>query len=361
MSDLRNTVDFSIIRYANCWEDPLVLIKGLDVKAGEKILSIASAGDNSFSLLSGDPELVVAVDLSAAQLYLVELKMLAIKNMEREEYIKFAGFFPSDKRIVIFNSLKDKLSAEAKQYWEHNAEAIEDGIIYFGKFEKYFQMFSSRILPWIHRKKTVDALLKPKSADQQKEFYESKWNSFRWRFFFKVFFSRYVMGKYGRDPEFLKEVKIPVSQFIFEQAEKHLSSVHCLENFILHFNLNGNFGNVLPHYVQPGVYEKVRKNIDRLTLFKGYAGQAIPAFGKFHKMNLSNIFEYMDKNTFENVSNELVDGLEANGRIACWNLMVPRKISAHNTKIEFLKPLSENLKTEDKGFFYSKFIIEEKK
>ena len=55
-------------------------------------MSIASAGDNTFSLLTLNPELIVAVDISKVQLFLVELKKIAILNFDREKYLQFAGF-----------------------------------------------------------------------------------------------------------------------------------------------------------------------------------------------------------------------------------------------------------------------------
>ncbi|MCZ8286509.1 MAG: DUF3419 family protein, partial [Bacteroidia bacterium] len=51
-------VDFNLIRYANCWEDAGILSEALDIPKGGKILSIASAGDNSFSLLLKEPALL---------------------------------------------------------------------------------------------------------------------------------------------------------------------------------------------------------------------------------------------------------------------------------------------------------------
>ena len=46
--------DFSFIRYAQCWEDADILLEALDIGEGDVCLSIASAGDNSLSLLSAD-------------------------------------------------------------------------------------------------------------------------------------------------------------------------------------------------------------------------------------------------------------------------------------------------------------------
>ena len=358
---LTDKVSFGFIRYANCWEDADILLEGLSPKPGDKILSIASAGDNSFSLLLNDPQLVVAVDVNKIQLYLVELKRSCIKNFDREQTLQFLGFRECATRIEMFNSIKPGLSAEALQYWELRSESIKKGIILDGKFERYFITFSRRIMPWIHSRKTTEELLRTKPEPEQQRYYTSKWNSWRWKMLFRIFFSKYVMGKYGRDPEFLKEVKVSVPDYIFKKAGKHLRSKAAQENFILRFNLTGNFGNLLPHYLLPGNYEKIKSNLSRLVIKEGYAEDAIREHGKFDRMNLSNIFEYMNKDLFIKTANDLLNGLNDKGRMAYWNLMVPRRISGLlPERAQYLKELSLELSERDKGFFYNQFIVDEK-
>lgn len=75
---------FDIVRYANCWEDADVLLKALNPKEGGVYLSIASSGDNVFSLLSQNPSLVLTVDISSAQLACVELRKIAFLNFSYE-------------------------------------------------------------------------------------------------------------------------------------------------------------------------------------------------------------------------------------------------------------------------------------
>ena len=50
------------LRYASCWEDAGVVAEGLAPLAGSRCLSVASAGDNTFSLLARGPERLLAVD-----------------------------------------------------------------------------------------------------------------------------------------------------------------------------------------------------------------------------------------------------------------------------------------------------------
>ena len=155
---LTEKVDFEIIRYANCWEDADILLKGLNPKAGGRFLSVGSAGDNSFSLLTTRPELVVAVDVSPVQLYLIELKKVAIKHLTYEKVLDFLGFQDTNNRLAVFEQLKMYLHPETAYYWSLHLDEIKNGVIHQGKFEKYFQLFVQKVLPFIHSKKTIKAL-----------------------------------------------------------------------------------------------------------------------------------------------------------------------------------------------------------
>jgi S-adenosylmethionine-diacylglycerol 3-amino-3-carboxypropyl transferase len=358
--DLTQRAAFDFIRYANCWEDPEILIKGLDAKPGGQILSVGSAGDNSFSLLTTNPSVVVAVDVSMTQLHLIALKKACIKQLNDDELIAFLGFMPSETREQVFNKLKTNLDPTVRAYWEHHIEAIRLGVVHQGKFEKYFKLFSQKILPWIHTKTTTQALLSPKSAADQQAFYDQRWNTWRWRLLFKVFFSKYVMGKFGRDPEFLKEVKLSVGDFIFQKAERHLQSRQAQENHFLRYNLTGTFGTALPHYLEADNLPLVRQRLDKLHLFAGYAQEAIQQYGTFNSMNLSNIFEYMNPELFQSTAEPLIASMPIGGRIGYWNLMVPRRISGIlPEKAKYLRDLSTQLTQQDKGFFYNQFVVDE--
>jgi S-adenosylmethionine-diacylglycerol 3-amino-3-carboxypropyl transferase len=358
--ELTKKVSFDFIRYANCWEDADILLEGLNPQAGSQILSIGSAGDNSFSLLVSNPDLVVAIDVNKTQLYLIELKKAAIKNLNHQELIEFLGFYPSSTREKLFKGLKNDLSDHTRNYWEAHLNQIRNGVITQGKFENYFHLFSNKILPWIHSEKTISRLFEIKSETEQKEFYLNHWNTWRWKLLFKIFFSKYIMGKYGRDPEFLKEVKLSVGDHIFQKAENHLQTTHAQHNFMLRYNLTGNFGQLLPHYLQPENLEKIKTNIHKLQIMEGYAEDAHAVFGKFQYMNLSDIFEYMNNDRFRKTAKQLVEATDSGGRLAYWNLMVPRKISeAVKDKSHYKEELSTRLSLKDKGFFYNRFIIDE--
>ncbi len=358
----RNKTDFDILRYANCWEDADILLEGLQPQPDSRILSIASAGDNSFSMLTTNPQVVVAVDINKIQLHLVALKKAAIQKLSYEETLEFFGFRNSDKRLLLFEEIKSLLAGECSAYWQKNLHLIQKGIIHQGKFEKYFQLFSHKILPLVHSKKTIALLLMNKSAEAQKEFYQKHWNSWRWRLLFKIFFGKYIMGSFGRAPEFLQEVKINVGSYIFKKAEAQLQNISAQHNFILQYNLLADFGNMLPHYLRPENFRLIKQNIQRLQIRQGFIEDVEAQEGTFHYLCLSNIFEYMNEKTFEQSAAKLIGLCGKSGRIAYWNLMVPRKISTVlPDKVDFLNELSVKLSAKDKGFFYNQIIIEQKR
>jgi S-adenosylmethionine-diacylglycerol 3-amino-3-carboxypropyl transferase len=356
MSKHLDTVEHDYIRYSNCWEDARLLLKGLDIKPGEKCLSIASAGDNSFSMLSADPSIVVAADINTAQLHLCELKKAAITKLNHGEYLEFCGILPNQQRTATYNKIRDLLPQATAKWWDERKEDINTGIIHIGKFEKYFSIFRRKVMPFVHSRKRIRILLENKTAQQQSDYFKKSWNSYRWRCFFKLFFSKFVMGKLGRDPKFLKEVNIPVSRFILNQSAAHLSSVSCQNNSFLHYIFNGNytFPFSLPHYVEPDAYAHIQKNISRITFHHGLLEDIAKEHGTFDVVNLSNIFEYMNRNYFEQTAQNLAAYTHVASRLAYWNLMVKREL--HNIHPNVFSNMAFHRSSDD-GFFYMNFLV----
>jgi S-adenosylmethionine-diacylglycerol 3-amino-3-carboxypropyl transferase len=360
MSELKE-IKFDFIRYANCWEDADLLLEGLKIEEGEKVLSICSGGDNSFSLLTRSPELVIAIDVNPVQLFLAKLKKEAIRELAYEDYLAFAGFRESHERKKVYKILRSGLDDETRAYWDQHEKGIITGIAHYGKFERYFRIFAKRVLIFIHTKKRIEELFREKSKEEQEKFYNEKWNTWRWRLLFKIFFSRIVMGRLGRDPKFMNEVKVPVGTYIFNKAETHLKSVHAQKNFMLRYQLTGHFGDLLPHYLQKDNYLLLQKNIDRIVFKLGYAEEAVKEFGTVDAMNLSDIFEYLSDETFSILSHQLHKNLNPGGRVAYWNLMVPRNAALSFPGLFSDESIRLNGSSKmDKGFFYKEFIVSKK-
>lgn len=94
-------------------------------------------------------------------------------------------------------------------------------------------------------KKTVLQLFEPKGAADQELFYANKWNTWRWKLLFRIFFSRTVMGRYGRDQKFFTEVGGNVAKTIYERAQNHLKSTQVFKNELVGIDIVQHFFVVL--------------------------------------------------------------------------------------------------------------------
>jgi S-adenosylmethionine-diacylglycerol 3-amino-3-carboxypropyl transferase len=351
MTRIDTRARFDIIRYANSWEDADVLCAALRPAPGKRILAIASAGDNAFALLAGGAD-VVAVDLSAAQLALVELKRAAIRALDNETVLGFLGVSVMHNRVPIYESLA--LPPETRAYWDAHRDAIEAGVIHAGRFENYFRLFRKWVLPLVHSKRDVEMLL---SAKPDREvFYREEWNTWRWRAMFRLFFSRFVMGRTGRDPEFFRYVEGSVAERIFKRAEYAMTALAPDANPYLAFILTGNYRDVLPRYLRE--LDAVRANLDKLTLVRGSVEDA--ATGKYDGFYLSDIFEYIDPEITASIYEKLLDASNPGARFAYWNLLVPRRVPEDlRHRVRERRDEANALFAKDLAFFYSAFVLEE--
>lgn len=353
--------DFSFVRYANCWEDPRLLIAALHPSPGKRILSIASAGDNSLSLLATGAE-VVAADLNPAQLACAELRKEAIRALDQQEFLQFAGIASAGDRQKTYRGIRNTLTQNAQRYWDARPDVIASGFIHAGKFENYFRLFRTRIMPLIHRKETIQQLLQKKSQEERYQFYHQVWCNRRWKWLFRLFFSKRSMGKFGRDPEFFRHVEGSVADRILARTEHALTLLDTHTNPYLRYILTGNFGATLPHYLQSDNYEAIRRNIDNLTFRHGAIDAIAEEYGanSFDGYNLSDIFEYLSPEQCTEVYERLLAAARPKARFAYWNMLVPRKCpDSLADRVVLLEDEAQSLFHEDMAFFYSRFVIEE--
>jgi S-adenosylmethionine-diacylglycerol 3-amino-3-carboxypropyl transferase len=352
---------FDIIRYANVWEDAGVLVAALRPGPGRRMLSIASAGDNAFALLAEGAE-VVAADLSPAQLALVELKRAAVRRLAHGEALAFLGVAPDADRRHTYEQLEHDLTGKAREFWRAHLDTVEGGVIHHGKFEDYFKLFRERVLPLVHRRATVRALLAERDAAGRERFYAQTWDNLRWRLLFRVFFSRFVMGRLGRDPEFFRYVEGSVAERILGRARYALTVLPVHQNPYIESILTGSFGQALPCWLQPETFAALKKNIDRLTLFEGPVEAAADTHrgAGFDGYNLSDIFEYMDPATSGAIYGRLLATARPGARFAYWNMLVPRRRpEALASRVRSLDAEAKELFARDLAFFYSAFVLEE--
>jgi S-adenosylmethionine-diacylglycerol 3-amino-3-carboxypropyl transferase len=360
-SEAAERADFSEIRYAQVWEDADVLLEGLAVGPGHRCLSIASAGDNALALLTRNPARVVALDLNPAQLRCLELRVAAYRELEHKELLALVGSRPSVRRPVLYAKCRARLSPEARLFWDARPGAIAAGIGSAGKFERYFETFRRRILPLVHSRARVGSLLVARDRAERLRFYANDWDTWRWRLLFRLFFSRTMMGRLGRDPEFFRYVEGDVAGRILDRTRHALTELDPAENPYVHWILTGTHGAALPCALREESFAPIRANLDRLewrlASLEDYLTGGRETFDRF---NLSDLFEYVSLEHYQRLLGAIVAASRPGARLAYWNMLAPRERPA--AMAESLVPLTETatqLHLRDRAFFYSAFRLEE--
>lgn len=361
-SEVAGRVNFSGIRYAQCWEDADILLEALAIQPGHVCLSIASAGDNALAMLSRGPQRLVALDLSAAQIACLELRVAAYRELEHSELLQLLGSRPSRRRAELYYRCRALLSSDARRFWDAQPAAIAQGVGGAGKFERYFALFRRGVLPLIHPSRRVARLLRRRTPRQREMFYDAHWNSWRWRLLFRLFCSRPVLGRLGRDPRFFRYVEGDVAGRIMERIRHALTALDPCDSPYLQWVLLGHHAAALPYALRAENFEAIRRHLDRLE----WRCQSLEEYlcevdeGSIDRFNLSDIFEYMSPAHYEKTLRLLVRAGRSGARLAYWNMLVPRRrppCLAH--RLRPLDELSERLHARDQAIFYSAFVVEE--
>jgi len=353
------------ISYSMCWEDPLILSEALEVSEQDNVLSIVSGGENILSLLLKNPNKIIGIDIKKEQVYLIKLKIAGIMNLEFDEFVRFLGIKPSDNRIEIFNNIKKHLEKQEIEYWENHLDIIKIGIIHCGKLEKYLTKFRRYCLPLIISKKILNEFLLLDSLDKQEEYYNKYWNNLRFRFLFRLFFSRKGLES-GRDKEYFKHSsKDKISDYYLGRVKHSLIEIPIRTNFFMHYMLTGTIPVPFENhpYLDKNNFNKLR-NILKLKKIE-FINSDIYEFLKkseknsFSKFNLSDIFEAKTQEEYEFLLKEIVWVSKKRGIICYWNNLANRSehFPINNLKVD--KNKSEELYKKDRVHFYSRFIVED--
>lgn len=350
---------FDFLRYAAVWEDADILVEALSPAARHgRVLSIASAGDNALALLTLDPSEVVAVDLSVPQLAACELRVAAWRQMEHAELLSFLGVGQHSDRTRVYQALRSDLTSPSRAYWDANPAAISGGVIHAGKFERYLRAFRRFVLPLVHSRRKLHRLLEERTRDARVEFYEREWDTPRWRLLFRLFFSRALMGRLGRDPAFFAHVEGSVGERILARTRHALTELPVHSNPYATYIMTGSYAtDALPLYLRPESWQPIRDRLDRLTLVRG-AIDAVP--GPFHAYNLSDVFEYMSPASHVSAYEAMIAEAVPGARLAYWNLLAPRGIpDSLRHRVTAHAGHAAELHRRDQAWFYGQFHVDE--
>jgi S-adenosylmethionine-diacylglycerol 3-amino-3-carboxypropyl transferase len=354
---------FERLLFAQYWEDPRMDIEALAPGPGKVLVSVTSGGCNTLCLALRRPERVIAVDLNAAQNHLLELKIAGARIHSHTRYLELLGVSGSARRPLLYVACRPLLTPQARRFWDAHEAWIERGVLRVGRYERYLEAFR-RLLVLLQGRERIARLFQSRSLEERRRFYEAEWDRRVWRLFFRVFFSRTVLGRAGLDPGFFAYVQ-GVGGFgeHFRSRVRHaLVDLPTEDNYFLAQICLGRYLNqsAMPDYLLAENFEHLREAADRIEIVTGEIEpflRSLPArsVDGFH---LSNIFEWFSPEAFERTLREIHRVARPAARLCYRNLLVHR---SHPASLDELftpeNELAARLLASDRSFVYSRFEV----
>jgi len=273
------TLMFQGFVYNQIWEDPVVDLAALDLKAEHRLITIASGGCNVLNYLAANPAQIIAVDLNPNHIALTKLKLAALQYLPN--YESFFHFFgrANDKanKAAYDRYLRKQLDEETREYWEESRPLRGKRINMFGK-NLYRYGLLGRFIGILHavaklHGKKLEPILSARTPEEQRRLFERD---------IAPLFEFKSIKLLSKSPVSLYALGIPPAQYDELVAAGDPVSVlrERVERLACDFPINENyfawqaFGRgydvehkeAVPDYLREEVYDVIRTRTERVEI-----------------------------------------------------------------------------------------------
>jgi S-adenosylmethionine-diacylglycerol 3-amino-3-carboxypropyl transferase len=377
---------FDAFVYNQIWEDPRVDVEALKIDGDSRILTISSGGCNALNYLLETPGSVTAVDLNRYHIYLLELKLVALKHLPSHE--SFFAFFGAgsgaNTGTDYLKYIAPNLSSEARGFWEANTFV---GSVFYGPRISFFRNAglynhsrNGYFLRFFHRLARIfgskpDEVLKANTTEEQAELYKKH---------IEPFFDSLPIRAVGKLPVTMFGLGIPPQQY--EELKKDLSDGETIvdiyrdrvRRLACNFPIGENYfawqafarkydtemRRAVPEYLKEYNFEILRANAGRLTTKVGSATDEIRnnPRGTFNRFVFLDAQDWMDPETLTDLWSALAEKAEPSSRIIFRSAGAASPIETDlpaelRARFVYEKELSQNLFTQDRSSIYGGFHL----
>jgi S-adenosylmethionine-diacylglycerol 3-amino-3-carboxypropyl transferase len=214
---------FDAFVYNQIWEDPRVDLQALKLDDNSRIITISSGGCNALNYLTVSPEGVTAVDLNRHHIFLLRLKLAALKHLPSyEDFFNFFGYGKNEKNVENYKKyLAENLDPGTRKFWESNgffgSILYGDRINFFKKGGLYEHSRNGYFLRFFHKFANIlgckpAELIKAKTPEEQEELYQK---------YISPFFDSFLIQTIGKMPVTMFGLGIPPQQY--DELKKDLA------------------------------------------------------------------------------------------------------------------------------------------
>ena len=351
------------LRYSRVWEDHALLEHGLAITPKDEVLMIASAGCNVLNLLLREPRRIVAIDLNPSQTALLELKIAGARTLDHAGFLELLGLAPGHA-LRRYDAVRRLLSWDARTWWDANIWMLAHGVERTGRLDRFIGDFQRNHVARLHRPELIDRLFATRDLIARQRLVDTELLTPEFIREFLAYFTRDSLAGRGRHPAQFRYVEeLDVAGWFLARLRWACTALPVRGNFYLERFLRGDRAEPAwrAPYLRPENYERLQALVSRVEVVTGDVESYLAAQpAAFTRAALSDVFEYMSPAMSERLFGALADAMPAGGRLAYWNLFVPRESPASlRDRIRPLDRLSRALWRRDRAWFYSAFHVDE--
>jgi S-adenosylmethionine:diacylglycerol 3-amino-3-carboxypropyl transferase len=313
----------SDLMFGQVREDALVdlfLVGSLD--SPQKAFVIASGGCTALSLLLQEGLEIDAVDISQAQVSLVETKIEMFKNLGAEA----AAQACCADAASAFAAVKKHLSESTQNIIA--GLPLKNGLNNSGSVDRRMSQITKLFYTFVHSKAKTVRFLELADVDAQREYYQKQWSNFIWRVALKIAFSKAFLSiTHGKVASTI--VPDDFAEVMEARLVKALTAYPNARNPYLWQAFFGQYNNnemCRPPYLQSENQKTIIANLARLHLtcadtlewFGEQPANSIDYFG------LSNIVELLPPEYAAKLRHEIIRCARP-GALVCVRAIFPRK------------------------------------
>ena len=377
---------FDAFVYNQIWEDPRVDIEALDLDGNSRVLTISSGGCNALNYLLESPESVTAVDLNRHHIYLLNLKLAAIKHLPN--YESFFAFFGAGRGSKTGSDylryIQPHLDKETREFWESNTLLggflYGDRVSFFrnaGLYDHSRNGYFLTFFHWLSRRLgcDIEKVFDAASLDEQAVLYNKH---------IDPFFDRSIIKTIGKLPVTLFGLGIPPQQYdelkrdldrgrtvidIYRDRVRRLACDFPIDENYFAWQAFGRKYDVekrlaVPDYLKEENYATLKANAGRLTSIVGSATDEIEnrANGAFNRFVFLDAQDWMDAAAMTELWSAIAEKAEPGSRIIFRTAgesspleeNLPDELLA---RFVYEKELSQNLFKRDRSSIYGGFHL----
>ncbi|MBS1794394.1 MAG: BtaA family protein [Acidobacteria bacterium] len=330
---------FDAFVYNQIWEDPRVDLRALEIDENSRVLTISSGGCNALNYLLENPARVTAVDLNRHHIYLLNLKIGALRTLDSyEDFFAFFGAGRGEKTVEnYFERIAPALDDATRRFWESRTffgrltgrrriDFFREGGLYEHSRNGYFLRFFHKFAHLLGVR--PEEVLKAQTKEEQLRLYEKH---------VAPFFDSLFIKAIGRLPVTLFGLGIPPQQH--DELKKDLADGANLidvyrartKKLAVDYPITENYfawqafarrydtenRRAVPEYLKEENFERLKANAGRIESVVGSVTDEIKnrPVGSFDRFVFLDAQDWMDAATLADLWQTIADRAAPTARI----------------------------------------------